>query len=422
MPRRREFIASTIAVLAEAALPGAWCAARATAFAEEQGGTLPGWEPGILEIHHIDTGRGNSALVLAPDGTTLLIDAGEAHGDERLMAPARPDASMRAGQWIGRYVERQLQRIGQSSLSVMLLTHLHGDHVGEVAASSPPSQRGSYRLTGAADVAELVDVREMIDRGWPDYSYPAPPRDATALNYIALARSQAQLGTRVQRAQAGSASQLALRFRPGLYPQFQARVLAVNGNVWTGAGDAARPLFPPLAGLSGEALPSENMCCIAFRLQFGKFRYFTGGDLTCDTAYGRFPWHDIETPVAQAAGPVSVAVADHHGYFDACGPAAVRALRPRVWVIPTWHASHPAMNVLANLFSTDLYAGDRSVFAVNMTPEALMTTDRFSSRLMSSDGHVVVRVPLDGDSFTVYVVNARDERGIVEKKFGPFAT
>jgi hypothetical protein len=79
------------------------------------------------------------------------------------------------------------------------------------------------------------------------------------------------------------------------------------------------------------------------------------------------------------------------------------------------------MNVLANLFSTELYPGERSVFAIGMTPEALLTTDRFSTRLASYDGHVVVRIAPPRNEFTVHVVNAQDERGIIEKSFGPFA-
>ena len=410
---------SSACAVAAAMLPGRSGMAQQT----EQtttGTPLPSWTPGVLEIHHLDTGRGNAALVLGPDGTSILLDAGEAHSAERAMSPARPDASRRAGEWIARYVGRQLERTQQAALDVMLLTHLHGDHVGEVTAASPKSARGDYRLTGAADVADAMEVRALIDRGWPDYSYPAPARDATAANYIALAQSLASRGTKVQRAQAGSAGQLALRHEAARYTAFSARILSVNGEVWTGIGEEAKALFPPVSDLAAAALPVENMCCVALRLQYGAFRYYSGGDLTCDTDYGRYEWHDIETPVANAAGQVSVAVANHHGYFDACGPAFVRALRPRVWVLPTWHASHPAISTLANFFSTELYPGERSVFATGMTPEALLTTDRFSSKLASYDGHVVVRVAPPGREFTVHAVNARDERGTVVKSFGPF--
>lgn len=420
MPGRRSTLKSIAGLLAATLLPRNRSAAQEIPTAPH-GYSLPTWAPGVLEIHHIDTGRGNASFLIGPDGTSLLIDAGEAHSAERTMAPARPDASRRAGEWIARYLRRQLDRIGNTDLDLMFLTHLHGDHVGEVAASSPQSSRGPYRLTGAADVAEAITIRELIDRGWPDYNYPAPPRDATSLNYIALAKSLASHGTKVQQARAGSTQQLALRHAAAHHPAFSARVLSMNGSVWTGSGENSKPLFPPVAGLNIASMPTENMCCTSILLQYGAFRYYSGGDLTFDTGYGRFPWHDIESPVAQAAGPVSVAVANHHGYFDACGPSFVRALQPRAWVIPTWHASHPVMNVLANLFSADLYPGDRSIFATGMTPEALLTTERFSSQVSSSDGHVVVRVPPGGHEFSVHVVSALDESGTVIKSFGPFA-
>ena len=420
MPERRSFLKSTAGLLAAAMLQRNRGVAQENATAATSGDLLPPWEPGVLEIHHIDTGRGNASFVIGPDGTSLVVDAGEAHSPERTMAPARPDASRRAGEWIARYLRRQLDRIGKNQLDLMLLTHLHGDHVGEVTASSPESSRGPYHLTGAADVAEAIPVRELIDRGWPDYGYPAPPHDATSLNYIALVKSMAARGTKIERARAGSAKQLALRHDAARYPGFSARVLSVNGAVWTSSGENAMELFPPVAGLDNTAMPTENMCCASILLEYGAFRYYSGGDLTCDTDFGRFPWHDIESPVGQAAGPVSVAVANHHGYFDACGPAFVRAQRPRVWIIPTWHVSHPAMNVIANLFSKELYPGERSVFATDMTPEALLTTERFSSSLSSSDGHVVVRVPAGGSAFSVHVISANDESGKVVKSFGPF--
>ena len=35
------------------------------------------WQTGYLDIHHIATDRGDATFVIAPDGTTLLIDAGD---------------------------------------------------------------------------------------------------------------------------------------------------------------------------------------------------------------------------------------------------------------------------------------------------------------------------------------------------------
>ncbi len=54
-------------------------------FANEE---LPLWKPGILDIHHINTGRGNSSLAICPDGTSILIDAGAANSPVAFMNAA----------------------------------------------------------------------------------------------------------------------------------------------------------------------------------------------------------------------------------------------------------------------------------------------------------------------------------------------
>src|SRR4051812_16512207 len=55
------------------------------------------WSAGTLDIHQISTGRGNAALVVMPDGTTLLVDAGAATAP---FADARPNATRSPAAWI----------------------------------------------------------------------------------------------------------------------------------------------------------------------------------------------------------------------------------------------------------------------------------------------------------------------------------
>lgn len=77
--------------------------------AQTVGVPLPPWPPGELDIHQILTGAGNSALLIFPDGTSMLVDAGTPTHDERpgIAAPA-PDASRPPGEWIARYARRML--------------------------------------------------------------------------------------------------------------------------------------------------------------------------------------------------------------------------------------------------------------------------------------------------------------------------
>ena len=42
-----------------------------------KGDTSIAWMEGYLDLHHINTGRGDVAYYIFPDGTTLLFDAGE---------------------------------------------------------------------------------------------------------------------------------------------------------------------------------------------------------------------------------------------------------------------------------------------------------------------------------------------------------
>jgi beta-lactamase superfamily II metal-dependent hydrolase len=95
---------------------------------------FPSWKPGTLDIHHINTGRGNSSLMVCPDGTSILIDAGAVNSPLIFMNAARPNDSLRAGQWIARYVQRHLRAAGPSELDYLVATHQHGDHMGEMGA------------------------------------------------------------------------------------------------------------------------------------------------------------------------------------------------------------------------------------------------------------------------------------------------
>lgn len=44
---------------------------------QERGEQLAPWQKGMLDIHHINTGRGDATFMIFPDGTTLLVDAGD---------------------------------------------------------------------------------------------------------------------------------------------------------------------------------------------------------------------------------------------------------------------------------------------------------------------------------------------------------
>ncbi len=379
------------------------------------------WKPGMLDIHHISTGRGNATLFLCPDGTTMLVDAGaSAQSLEYTIAP-KPDGSRRPGEWIARYAQRRLREVNRNEIDFFVLTHFHADHMGEIEPNLPKSKKGDYQLTGIADVAEVIPIRCFIDRNYPKYDYPQPLNDPHVSNYIRVVKEQVRRGAEAQQFAVGSEKQIHLVRDAAAYPTFSVRNLGANGEVWTGVRDATRHMFPPLSTLAPSDYPTENMCSLALRMSYGPFDYYTGGDLSNSTNYGTEPWRDSETPIAQAAGPVDVAVVNHHGYADADGPGLVRALRPQAFLILAWDSAHPAVNTLGNLFSRDLYPSHRDIFSTAMKEENRIANRRIAD-LKSQNGHIVVRVEPGGKTFRILILDNSDERDRVVAQFGPYTS
>ena len=370
--------------------------------AQVVGQPLPKWTPGTLDIHQINTGRGNAALLILPDGTSLLLDAGDGGNPPPRGTPPRPDGSRSPGEWIARYA----RAMGVSALDYGYITHFHDDH-----------------MNAMVDVAARVPIRRMFDRGWPDYGYPAP--DHPELRSPAMLRYREFLAkgtTTVERLHPGRHDQIVLVKDARSYPQFEVRAVAANGEVWTGTGTETRPQFPSLDGVPREDGPTENMCSLALRLRYGAFDYFSGGDLPGNPRPGYPAWQDVETPVARAVGPVDVALLDHHGNRDSTNAFLVSTLRPRVWIIPVWSADHPGHDVLDRMYSTRLYPGPRDVFATNMLEANRLVIGPLLDRLLSAQGHIVVRVAPGGASYQVIILDDAVESYAVKAVQGPYAS
>lgn len=348
---------------------------------------LPPWQAGMLDIHQISTGRGNAALLILPDGTTLLVDAGAA-GEGLPESEPHPDASRRPGEWIARYVKRHLPA-GTSGLDYALITHFHGDHMG-----------------GIRDVAAALSIGTLIDRGWPDYAYPAPLADPSYLTWV-------KDGRRVERFRPGESGQI--RMLHGGAWKCEVRNIVGNGDLGGG-----RRLFPPIEGLATADRPNENMCSLAIRVDYGAFRYFTGGDLPGTPDPGFPAWHAVEAGIASAVGPVDVHVVNQHGSMGEESDAFLAALRSTVLIVPSWAASHPAPDVLKRIMNSRLPPSPRYVFATEMREAAKIVIGQRATQLAGPPGHVVVRVEAGGARYQVYVLSNRDERDEVLASKGPF--
>jgi beta-lactamase superfamily II metal-dependent hydrolase len=375
------------------------------ALAQRVGEVFPPWSPGHLDIHHISTGKGSAAFLLLPDGTTMLFDAGATSRPKPRVADPRPDDSRTPGGWIARYIRHMLDSVREPEIDFAVMSHFHDDHMGAFV-----------------DVAQELRVRTLLDRAWPEYDYPVPLEGGYMEAYRNLIEQQASGGGLiVERFTPGRNDQIVLLRDPERFPEFEVRNLAANGEIWTGILDQTQHHFPPLEILTPQDRPNENMCSIALRLSYGSFDYFTGGDLVGVPSPGSPTWHDQETPIAHAIGPVEVHVVNHHGYTDAANAYFLSELRPQVHILESWAPTHPTPSALSRLLSTRVYPGPRDIFSTNtMEVTNIFIPEGSMDRLASRQGHIVVRVAPGGDQYHVIILDDSSESYRVQAVHGPY--
>ena len=372
---------------------------------EQAGEQLAAWQQGYMDIHHISTGRGDCTFMILPDGTTMMVDAGDLGSgsyEQEIMARI-PYTSRTPGEWIVRYVEKFLKDAGLDSkhLDYLLVTHFHSDHIGCKSNYSIPSINGEYHMSGVSYVGNFLNVDELIDRNWPNYDFPYPGvlDNAMMINYRAYLKDRVE-GQKlpVNVFEVGTDAQFVLKNAPQDYQDFKIYNIYSNGNLWDRESNTLSFLYPNNA--SQDALSNENLHSTVINVQYGKFGYHCGGDILNN-------WN-IETLVAEEIGQTDVYSADHHAN-GTMAAQALAATTPQVFVIPVWDYYHPQPDPLANMLDKDIYGNDRMVFAAGMV-ESNRVRLLDNGQQIKPDGHVVVRVYEGGEEFQVFVLNDRNNK------------
>jgi Metallo-beta-lactamase superfamily len=394
-------------------------------------GTLDPWRAGILDIHHINTGRGNATFVIFPDGTTMLIDAGALPDDwgknyqPLILAPAFPNNSKRPGEWIADYVS-QFSPAGARQIDYALITHFHGDHMGTVTSASPASSQGKWRLTGLTDVAERWQIGTIIDRGYPRYDFPSDMRksvDSSLKNYLDFVDAAATgERTKVQSLAVGATDQIRPLYNASMYPRFRVRGIAANGAVWKGKRSKSVKTLKPDLIVGKDGKFNENPLSLVIKLSYGAFDYVTGGDLTGVSEPDQPSWFNMESKIASVIGPVDAMTLNHHGNRDATNVDYLRTLQPRVLVQQTWVSDHPGGEVAQRIASRKLWPGDRDIFATYIAPETAAAIGPVLTRnYVSMAGHIVIRVYNYGQQYEVVTLDDRSSERRIIARFGPYS-
>lgn len=366
---------------------------------------LPVWQEGYLDIHTIATGRGDAALIVMPDGTTMMIDAGD---NAKKKDTQHPDATRTPAEWQSVYIKHFLSQLpDKDNLDYAMITHFHNDHMG-TAKDMLPGKNG-YGLSGITEVGELIHFNKLVDRGWPNYDFPSKEKvlgynKGFMEEYIRFANYSENHGTEMEKFSIGSKKQFAMVHNPRPYSkEFEIRNLASNGEVWTGHGLKYRKMY------SGDPmLFDENMNSCAIRLRYGKFSYYNGGDLSG----GNWPElykcmeRDFESQVADVCGKVTVMKANHHGYLETCNAYFLQTLSPQVIIVDARSENHPTASTMTRMSDPQVWKGERECsFYITVDQPRKKLGETLWSKFKPW-GHIVVRVYPGGNSYQMFVLDA----------------
>jgi hypothetical protein len=378
---------------------------------------LPLWQEGYLDIHHINTGRGNSTFCVFPDGTTLLIDAGDLSETHPRTAsprncPIMPDNSKSPPEWIVYYIRQVYPGAIKKGLDFALITHYHDDHFGEDDGFRKNSGNG-YVLTGITEVGTLVNIGTLIDRGFdePVDIFSNQFREKmmddeyhliqTLDNYKKyLDYAEKAKGLKHEKIIPGKTNQISLKHKPGNYSEFKVQNVFGNGKIWYGQGDSC------FFALQPEIYPGENSLSIGLKISYSGFDYYTGGDIPGVNRLGQTDYMSMEAQTAPIVGIVDIATLNHHGNRDSQSDVWVRTLRPSIWIQQNWSSDHPGEEVLNRIVSEKLYPGARDIYSTCMTE----TTKNYigeavSKNYKSTAGHVLIRVYNNKKYYEVFVLD-----------------
>lgn len=216
------------------------------------GEALPSWQKGYLDLHHINTGWGNAAFYIFPDGTTMLFDAGEMNPtDSRAFTPRnaamRPNYSRKPYEWIAYYIRQVAPKTDSIHIDYAVISHFHDDHFGSWYPGAPLATGGKYYRSGITGVADLIPFRLLLDRGYPSYNYPFNMKRLvqqnsggeinyakTMSNYFDFIAAAKLKGMQVDQLKAGSRKQIQMVYNARQYPDFYVQGVKSNGTIWTG--------------------------------------------------------------------------------------------------------------------------------------------------------------------------------------------
>jgi hypothetical protein len=418
---RRDFLKTSFAGVAMAcgALPP-WLARAIES--PETGSQLPKWKLGELELHFIYTGCGENCFYRLPDGTSILNDVGDFYRPRDLKdIPLLPSSERLGGEWVSRYIQRVYP---EKTIDYAIFSHWHGDHTGSGAIDREKTPSADFRYrkypdglsgNGIVCVAQDFSFKRYFDHQFPRQGQFKSKGGLSINAVMPWLERERKKGLVAEPFKVGALNQIAMLRDAAKYKDiFSIRNLCANGVAWDGK-NGVRDYLASHENATGGALVNENVRSLAFVMRYGKFGYFAGGDVSGVLKNEKGSNVDYEGVVGRLAGRVSVCKTNHHGCSDAMSGGFVRAVRAQNYISCIWCPGQIVSLTVSRMMSRKIHDGNTPCLIPTIYPlsrKAHLEKDgRFVNvpEVTKFGVHVVVKVAPGGETYKIYLVDARDE-------------
>jgi hypothetical protein len=327
-----------------------------------------------IEIHQIDVGAGDGALLIVRNSVrqiNILIDAGPRSAGEYVINYLKSPAGGNLG--------------AHPYFDYIISSHYHEDHIGGFVGAKKRDTSGCFKYHGVFGASSGISWFAVLDKG----AVAPVPASGVYSDYNTLSQNRRVRIGALAVGQGGAVNTIAppAPVVPPPLPGLNQR-LALGGFIDLGTDANGVPIRLRLllsdANLYAPGKPpayimnladssnvdrngrgakiNPNNWGLAWVLEYGKFRYFTGGDIGGeDTAN----YIDIETPLttqlqltyplpASALGHVCAFKSDHHGSEHSTNQAFMDGLKPTAGVISSGgRHNHPTQDVINRMEATN---------------------------------------------------------------------
>ncbi len=372
--------------------------------ADEVGKTLSAWSEGFLDIHTISTGRGECLFVILPDGTTMVIDAGEFSREtsEYKNVQQRPNALVRPTETYANYI-RHFMPLGHDMVDYFHLSHFHMDHMGNLESEYSSFTEGGYVLSGVTALYHRIPFREVVDRAYGAYEELAvgSMSEASLANYKKFLNYNVQKkGLKASQFELGAVNQFAMLYNASAYPELRIDNICSNCKIWENG--------KPVDIYAGKS-KAENAASCGLVIRYGGFDFLTAGDIG--------DYQDLEYRVAKVAGRVDAAKAHHHLSPHSMCKKAMQVMLPQTMVATSFYVRDIQPDKSKFDYIADM--GCR-LYCTSVGESLLKLYPADYAKCSATSGHIVIRVAPKGDSYKVYVLDDSNNSYKIKLIDGPF--